>query len=87
MKTHLLKAQCCPECGYPVDRTSGVIDQKPPKKGDAVLCVNCAAINVFDKGLKLRRSNVSDLVRMQKAKCWPLIEHMQWAIKNLPRPR
>lgn len=51
-----LKEDHCPFCRYKVDTASEAFnDPHRPKEGDCSMCLNCGAICVFGKDLRLRR--------------------------------
>lgn len=53
----------CPECGEMMDAATCMEkDASPPSVGDVTVCIDCTAILVFDKDMKLERPT-DDLLR------------------------
>ena len=82
MKTTVIPGQVCASCGYQSDAATSMTGQRSPKSGDVSICINCAAINVFDIQLKLIKPDDGQLLDLMLSDDWQYIERTQHAVIN-----
>ena len=51
--SYAMPGAMCLRCGYFVDRATNVTDENKPNEGDFTVCLNCGALNRFDKNMRL----------------------------------
>lgn len=68
-----IPSQCCPYCGYKVDRCASVGSTAQPKPGDVSLCFQCMEVAFFDDSLQLRRPLQVELENLKRSPEWDLI--------------
>lgn len=80
-----LPAGECPECHHAVDCASGVLvaetnKEHKPHPGDVMICYYCGSFLVFGDDLRLRSPTVQEVLEMQQAPYWPVIDRLQRTI-------
>ena len=65
MKSHIVKPNFCPACGYFSDTASVANgNDAVPKPGDISICLNCGAANIFGESMMLRPLTALDLMQI-----------------------
>lgn len=72
----------CPFCDYKVDCASAIKGKNKPSEGDVSLCLSCAQILIFGKGLKLRVPTQEEYIEASNMKS---LKEMQVAIRKIDR--
>jgi hypothetical protein len=89
MTAHVTPKDQCPYCGAQMDRASGIIQHEThqPRPGDVTLCFYCAELNIFDKGLKMRKPTDLETFEIMTAPTWPEVEKAQKLIRLTQKKR
>lgn len=63
-KTSAIPAQHCPACLAPIDRASHLTRRASPGAGNLNVCIACAAVTMYDDGLRLRLLSDDDMASL-----------------------
>lgn len=89
LNTHSLPPSSCPTCGYVMDRATNATEESGfPDPGDFSVCLQCAAVLVFDANLMPMLASTADLATLEegerealaravKAVCWVISERLE----------
>lgn len=56
----------CGTCGYLFTNSTGVTSDTAPEAGDFSICINCGAVLIFDRDLRLRIATEAEITEVMQ---------------------